>query len=103
MSSLTLRCVTISVLAYIVIPCSREASAQQNPGRMARPGTQKVADVMELPEPVDVKLGGLLGDRFGKSESRRLLNVDEEELLAGFRHRPGKQAWIGEHVGKWLH
>jgi DUF1680 family protein len=24
-------------------------------------------------------------------------------LLAGFRNRPGKQAWIGEHVGKFLH
>ena len=28
--------------------------------------------------------------------------MDEEELLAGFRHKPGKQAWIGEHVGpRW--
>src|SRR5947199_6847597 len=24
-------------------------------------------------------------------------------MLAGFRKRPGEQAWIGEHVGKWLH
>src|SRR4030095_3326282 len=28
---------------------------------------------------------------------------DENELLEGFRSRPGKQAWTGEHVGKWLH
>ena len=33
----------------------------------------------------------------------RLLAVDRRELLAGFEHRPGKQAWIGEHIGKWLH
>src|SRR5262249_35031629 len=32
-----------------------------------------------------------------------LLAVDEAALLEGFRHRPGAQAWIGEHVGKWLH
>src|SRR5262249_27710076 len=79
------------------------AQAQQNPARLALPGTAKVTDAMTLPEPKDVKLGGLLGDRFDKNEKVRLLNVDEEELLAGFRHRPGKQAWIGEHVGKWLH
>ncbi len=29
--------------------------------------------------------------------------MDEEALLSGFRNRPGVQAWIGEHVGKWLH
>src|SRR5438445_10494094 len=77
--------------------------AQQSPASIAKPGTANVADAMTLPEPKNVSLGGLLGDRFGKSEKARLLNVDETELLAGFRHRPGKQAWIGEHVGKLLH
>ena len=23
--------------------------------------------------------------------------------VGGFQQRPGKQAWVGEHVGKWLH
>lgn len=90
----------VSVLALLVRPI---CSAQQSPAGLAVPGTQAVADVFTLPEPKQVHLGGLLGDRFGRSEQRRLLNVDEEELLAGFRHKPGKQAWIGEHVGKWLH
>src|SRR5438132_272420 len=105
METLKRRCFVVLVLSlpFLLVPRYPAASAQQNPSKLARPGTQKVPDVMELPEPADVKLGGLLGDRFGKSESRRLLNVDEEELLAGFRRRPGKQAWIGEHVGKWLH
>jgi DUF1680 family protein len=33
---------------------------------------------------------------------QRLLDVDLEPLLAGFRHKPGTQPWIGEHIGKWL-
>jgi len=30
------------------------------------------------------------------------LRVDEEGILGGFEHRPGKQMWIGEHAGKFL-
>jgi DUF1680 family protein len=26
-----------------------------------------------------------------------------DRLLEGYRHRPGRQSWDGEHVGKWLH
>lgn len=79
------------------------ARAQQNPAGLARPGTAQVRDAMDLETPQASRLGGLLGTRFGRSEKNRLLEVDEDELLAGFRHRPGKQAWIGEHVGKFLH
>ena len=53
--------------------------------------------------PSAVRLGGWLGARIDANESRRLLRVDTEPLLAGYRHRPGDQPWIGEHVGKWLH
>ncbi len=35
--------------------------------------------------------------------TNRLLTVDTEPLLAGFRHKPGVHPWIGEHVGKWMH
>lgn len=38
-----------------------------------------------------------------RSAKVRLPNVDEAAILSGFRQRPGEQAWIGEHVGKWLH
>lgn len=48
-------------------------------------------------------LKGLLGRRYALSHERRLLHVDEDDLLDGFRHRPGRQAWIGEHAGKFLH
>ena len=86
----------LSLLAYIVV-------GQQNPSGLVLPHTAKVADVVELSAPSQVQLNGLLGDRYAASEHGRLPVVDEDELLEGFRHRPGKQAWIGEHVGKWLH
>ena len=41
--------------------------------------------------------------RIDANEKNRLLPVDTEPLLAGFRHKPGSHPWIGEHVGKWLH
>jgi uncharacterized protein len=79
------------------------ANGQQNPAGLAKPETAVISDRFQLPMPSAIKLGGLLGARFSRNERNRLLRVDEQELLAGFRQRPGKQAWIGEHVGKWLH
>lgn len=64
---------------------------------------QKGRDVTQWVSPNAVELGGLLGYRFKISERNRLLPLSEETLLSGFRKRPGVQAWIGEHVGKWLH
>jgi len=60
-------------------------------------------DATQWMSPRAVKLGGLLGHRFAANERNRLLPLSEEVLLSGFRNRPGAQAWIGEHVGKWLH
>ncbi len=60
-------------------------------------------DVTSWMSPNAVKLDGLLGHRFQVNEQNRLLTLSEEALLSGFRKRPGTQAWIGEHVGKWLH
>ncbi len=48
-----------------------------------------------------VRLSGWLGDRVALARAR-LRSVDENVLLDGFRHRPGAQAWIGEHAGKFL-
>ncbi len=73
---------------------------------LARQSTLQSTQVEDavLPAKVsEVTLGGLLGQRYAASEHARLPSVDEDELLAGFRHHPGRQAWIGEHVGKWLH
>ncbi len=48
-------------------------------------------------------IGGILGERLRVNLEGRLLHVDEAALLGGFQSRPGKQAWIGEHAGKFLH
>jgi uncharacterized protein len=48
-------------------------------------------------------MSGWLGARIDANESQRLLVMDTEPLLDGYRHRPGNQPWIGEHVGKWMH
>ena len=76
---------------------------QQNPAGLALPETAKMNDLVSLAMPAQVRLSGLLGERYSANARARLPIVDEDELLAGFRQRPGKQAWIGEHVGKWLH
>ncbi len=49
----------------------------------------------------DVALDGWLGERV-RLARERLLSVDEGVLLTGFRKRPGAQAWIGEHAGKFI-
>ncbi len=64
---------------------------------------EQKADATQWVHPGAVKLGGLLGHRFQANEQNRLLPMNEDALLSGFRNRPGVQAWIGEHVGKWLH
>jgi len=63
----------------------------------------KMPDVAETLSPSDIHVDGWLGARVLANETNRLLHVDTEPLLAGFRHKPGSHAWIGEHIGKWMH
>ena len=63
----------------------------------------KLPDVAELLSPSAVHIQGWLGARVAANEVNRLLVVDTEPLLAGFRKKPGSHPWIGEHVGKWMH
>ena len=63
----------------------------------------KLDDVAQLVSPSRIELGGWLGARVKANAANRLLNVDLEPLLAGYRKRPGSHPWIGEHIGKWLH
>jgi len=63
----------------------------------------KAADRFAPIDPGAVQIRGFLGERCKKNESAKLLTKDEDELLGGFHNRPGKQAWVGEHAGKWLH
>lgn len=60
-------------------------------------------DALSLLSPAAIRLGGWLGARVDRSVAARLARVDTGELLAPFLQRPGAQAWIGEHIGKWMH
>jgi DUF1680 family protein len=56
----------------------------------------------EAASPEGQKMGGWVGDRFLINMEKRLKQVDEAALLEGYVNKPGKHAWIGEHVGKFL-
>jgi DUF1680 family protein len=62
-----------------------------------------VADRQPAQVPDRVTLEGWLGTRIRANEANRLAAIDPDRLLEGYRRRPGRQTWDGEHVGKWLH
>ena len=62
-----------------------------------------VPDRQDAQLPDRVQLAGWIGQRIQASEANRLVKLDTARLLEGFRKRPGRQSWDGEHVGKWLH
>jgi uncharacterized protein len=69
--------------------------------------TEKVApaisDRQDFQMPDAVRLQGWIGTRIDLNGSNRLVKLDPERLLEGYRKRPGRQIWDGEHVGKWMH
>jgi len=62
-----------------------------------------VPDRQDAQVPDRVQLSGWIGQRIQANEANRLVKLDTARLLEGFRKRPGRQSWDGEHVGKWLH
>src|SRR5207247_6130765 len=62
-----------------------------------------ISDRQDAQTPNHVHLTGWLGQRIAVNESNRLVKLDPNRLLEGYRKRPGRQSWDGEHVGKWLH
>lgn len=62
-----------------------------------------VDDKQDFQIPDRVRLTGWLGTRIAANETNRLAMIDTGRLLEGYRKRPGRQTWDGEHVGKWLH
>lgn len=62
-----------------------------------------IADRQDSQSPATVQLKGWVGERVLVNEANRLVKLDTDRLLEGYRKRPGRQAWDGEHVGKWLH
>lgn len=63
----------------------------------------RLPDALEVLSPADIRIDGWLGNRVALNEKNRLVQVDLEPLLAGFRKKPGTHPWIGEHMGKWMH
>jgi len=69
-----------------------------------QPAVPAKVDDQFIPAPFDAQqINGILGERMRVNLEKRLLHIDEEGLLLGFERRPGEQAWIGEHIGKYLH
>ncbi len=65
----------------------------------------KVPDVFVSAD-YDIKnatLNGYVGERMRINIEKRLLTLDLASILEPYIHRPGKQSWVGEHVGKYLH
>ena len=62
-----------------------------------------VQDRQAFQQPDRTQFGGWLGSRIDANERNRLVKIDPARLLEGYRKRPGRQTWDGEHVGKWLH
>ena len=61
-----------------------------------------VSDVFVSAPFNDQRIGGIIGLRLEINLTKRLLEIDQKTILSGFLSRPGKQDWIGEHVGKYL-
>lgn len=51
----------------------------------------------------NIQFGGYLNDRLNANLTQRLLNIDETGILECYYNRPGKQTWVGEYTGKYLH
>ena len=62
-----------------------------------------VPDRQAFTQPDQLHLTGWMGTRIAANEANRLAKIDVDRLLEGYRKRPGRQSWDGEHVGKWLH
>lgn len=92
----TITTLTALLLAVAIVPC---------PGIVLVPDkiAPAVADKQDYQIPDRVHLTGWIGSRVDANEANRLVKLDPARLLEGYRKRPGRQAWDGEHVGKWLH
>ncbi len=95
-----------SFIKYIIVGALLHSAAATMAGQIT-PVPEKVpcvvSDRQDIQVPDRVQLGGWLGARIAANEANRLVRIDTSRLLEGYRKRPGRQTWDGEHVGKWLH
>jgi len=91
----------IVTLALLSSSIALTAAAPEAP--LPQPKVRDAVADRFIPAPYETQaIDGLLGERMRINLEKRLLNIEEEQVLAGFRHQPGVQDWIGEHVGKYL-
>ncbi|MDB6122211.1 MAG: retaining beta-L-arabinofuranosidase [Pedosphaera sp.] len=62
-----------------------------------------IPDQQDPQTPDHIRLTGWIGSRIEANEGNRLVKLDISRLLEGYRKRPGRQTWDGEHIGKWMH
>jgi len=93
----------VVLMAVVAAGALLAARGNSAPETLADRVPARIPDVLQTSNPSAVKLEGYLGHRVANNEKNRLVQVDVERLLAGFRKRPGEHPWIGEHIGKWMH
>jgi len=87
------------IVAAKTVMCALSATITPVPDKIAC----AVADRQAFTQPDQLHLTGWVGSRIEANEANRLVKIDVDRLLEGYRKRPGRQSWDGEHVGKWLH
>ena len=65
--------------------------------------TNKIHDIFAPCSSQQGLFDGYLGQRMEINLEKRLLKLNLDSILRPFEQRPGRQMWVGEHVGKWLH
>src|SRR5215469_6059714 len=93
------RFLTAGIAGILLVAAASQASIAPVPEKI----TSLVRDQQDSQTPDRVILGGWIGTRIQANEGNRLAKLDTDRLLEGYRKRPGRQTWDGEHVGKWLH
>jgi len=85
-----------SMLAYVSIPRIKE--------QVEYPVVKELIQSKAMPfDLADMSFGGYLNERLNANLIQRLLNIDETGILECYYNRPGKQTWVGEYTGKYLH
>jgi DUF1680 family protein len=85
-----------TVLAYTSVPHTNEHT--ENPVvKLAVPDEAMPFDLQ------NISFGGYLDERLNANLVQRLLKIDEKGILECYYNRPGKQTWVGEYTGKYLH
>ena len=91
-------CCSLFALFSFSIACAAPAAAP-----LPQPKVRDAVADRFTPAPFDVqRVSGVLGERMRVNLEKRLLNIEETRVLAGFLKQPGEQEWIGEHAGKYL-